>query len=58
MTAHRYAKYADDAFCEVCEGEYDSLPTDCPGEPMDDPTKRAVWRGSVDFVNGEWRTVE
>lgn len=42
------------AFCDVCKGGEGDLPTDCPSEPMEEGTRRAVLMGLADFVNGEW----
>jgi hypothetical protein len=44
--------------CAVCRGAEGSLPTECPGERMDEATQDAVYAGRRDFVGGVWITKE
>jgi len=41
-------------YCTVCGGSEGELPTDCPGYTMNYAERQAVFKGGVDFVNGEW----
>lgn len=41
--------------CLTCGGVNKSLPTHCPGVPMDLVTRLAIKSGELDFVNGEWK---
>ena len=42
------------AYCTVCKGAEGSLPTECPGEPMDSETENLVYNEAVDFIGGKW----
>lgn len=38
------------AFCDVCKGAEVSLPTDCPGAPMQEELQDAVQAGTLDYT--------
>lgn len=37
------------AVCRRCNGMEGSLPTDCPGERMDEERERRVYAGEIDY---------
>lgn len=42
------------ASCRVCRGGESSLPTHCPGRPMDAEEQDRVSAGTLDFRDGKW----
>lgn len=40
--------------CLRCRGTEGSLPTDCPGKPMDSDTQDRVFDREIDYVDGQW----
>lgn len=40
--------------CEVCGGFEGAMPSDCPGEPMTYARGQEVYRGEIDFRDGNW----
>lgn len=52
--------------CQFCDGELSSCvtcgafegawPDDCPGEQMGDYVSNAVYNGTLNFRDGEWRS--
>lgn len=40
--------------CKICGGLEGSLTTDCPGEMLSYEQDQKVYKGEVDFVNGQW----
>lgn len=52
---HVWEKREDDlASCSVCKGGEGTLPSECPGAPMDEATQAAVYSGARDYRNGAW----
>ena len=43
------------SLCAVCKGFEGSLPTHCPGEPMDGNLQTDVYVGEINYVDGQWR---
>jgi hypothetical protein len=41
-------------FCTVCKGTEGSLTTECPGEPMDKIVQDMVYKGQIDYRDGQW----
>lgn len=42
------------AFCEVCKCAEGSLPTECPGKPVNEEAQEDIYSGFLDYKNGEW----
>lgn len=38
--------------CKTCGGAEGSVPTDCPGERMDEATENQVYAGQLNFIRG------
>ncbi len=47
--------YEGIAACSVCRGAEASLPTECPGEPMNSDLQDDVQFGKLDFIQGKWQ---
>jgi hypothetical protein len=41
--------------CAVCRGYEGGLATECPGVVITEKQGDAIYAGTLDFVNGEWR---
>lgn len=42
------------AFCTVCKGAEASLPTECPGRPLDATEEAEIMAGALNFRAGKW----
>lgn len=42
------------AYCGVCKGAEDSLPTQCLGVEINEYIKEAVYHGGLDYINNQW----
>lgn len=42
------------AFCVVCKGFEASLPTECPGRPLDAAEEAEIMAGAINFRAGKW----
>lgn len=42
------------ASCTVCRGFEGSLPSECPGQPMNEATQDSVYNDALDFRGGQW----
>jgi len=42
------------AFCLVCKCGEGTLPTECPGEPVNEERQTEIYNGASDFVGGQW----
>jgi hypothetical protein len=40
--------------CEICKSFEGEIPTECPNRPMTIQEKDDVFKGRVDFRDGEW----
>lgn len=40
--------------CQVCGAAEGELATECPGEPLSQAIRVAVWDGVLDFKDGKW----
>jgi hypothetical protein len=53
--AHDLVERSGKSYCGICNGvEGSSLPTDCPGGPLTQAQAAGVYRGSLDYIGGEW----
>lgn len=42
------------AFCTVCKGAEASLPTECPGRPLNATEEAEIMAGELNFRDGKW----
>lgn len=42
--------------CKVCNGAEGSLATECPGRRITSEEGDAIYAGTLDFVEGQWKT--
>ena len=45
------------AQCRVCGCAEGDLPTECPGIKIAYETREDIYRGLVDYINGQWRNI-
>lgn len=56
---HKYYEREDGlAHCMICGGAEGSLPKECPGVKMTERELDAVYEGSLNFINGEWKGIK
>jgi len=41
------------AFCTVCKCGESSLPTDCPGKPVNEIVELAIQNGNLNYLDGQ-----
>jgi hypothetical protein len=41
-------------FCTVCKCGEGSLPTDCPGTPVNQEKQELIYNGELDYKDGKW----
>lgn len=44
--------------CSVCRCAEGTLPSECPGSPVDGNTQDDIFTGKLDFKGGQWITLE
>lgn len=42
------------AFCKKCKCAEGTLPSECPGEPVDEILQEAIYRNTIDYKDGIW----
>lgn len=42
------------AQCRVCGCAEGELPTECPGVYVHEQVRALIYRGNLDYINGEW----
>ena len=53
--AHDLVERSGRSYCSVCNGvDGSSLATDCPGRPLTKAQVDGLYRGSLDYRDGEW----
>lgn len=44
--------------CNICHCAEGSLPSDCPGEPVDTELQDRIMNNKLNYVNGAWEVLK